>query len=269
MTWRSVARQDGALTVGDRSSKVLLGLVAFAVAFAGYVYPVIGTEPYTTARFPGFVEGTLTTLVPFVGVLLGYNAVVSDRESGAIRLALSLPQSRGDVVLGKYVSRTGVLAATLVGALVVAGALVVYPFGQLALGRFLLFVALTVAFAAVWSGIGVAVSLAVATKRRALVLGFALLFLFVLMWSTIERALTMGLTAAGLADDGLPAAAEFVFALAPNRVFTRATAGIVDPSRSVGDAWYLNEWLALLLLALWVVGPLGLAYVRFAGRDLS
>ncbi|WP_415380781.1 ABC transporter permease [Halosimplex sp. TS25] len=269
MTWRSVARQDGALTVGAQSVKILLGLVGFAVVLAGYLYPVIGTEPYTTARFPGFVQGILTTLVPFVGILLGYNAVVSDRESGAIRLALSLPQSRWDVVLGKYVSRTGVLAGTLVAALAVAGALVVYPFGELALGRFLVFVALAVAYGAVWCGIGVAVSLAVATKRRALVLGFALLFLFVLMWDTLERALALGLSAAGLADEGLPGAAEFVFALEPGRVFTRATAGLVDPSRSAGEAWYLGEWVALALLALWVVGPLGLAYARFAGRDLS
>ncbi|WP_123538772.1 ABC transporter permease subunit [Halosimplex salinum] len=263
MTWRSIARQDSALTVSARSVKYLLSLLVLGILLLGYIYPVVGAEPYTTSRFPGFAQGLLTTLVPFVGVLLGYNAVVSDRESGAIRLTLSLPQSRSDVVLGTFVSRTGVLAGTLVAALVV------YPFGELELGRFLLFVGLTVAFAAVWSGLGIAVSLAVATKRRALVLGFALLFLFVLVWDTLENALTAGLSAAGLADDGLPAAAEFLFALAPGRVFERATAGFVDPSRSLGEAWYLGEWVALVLLALWIVGPIGLAYARFAGRDLS
>lgn len=269
MTWRTVARQDGALTIESRSVKVLLGLVAGAVLLAGYVYPVIGTPPHTTARFPGFVQGLLTTLVPFVGVLLGYNAVASERESGAIRLALSLPQSRADVVFGKYVSRTGVLAAAIVAAMAGAGALVVYPFGELAPGRFLLFVAFSVAFGAVWTGLGVAASLAVATKRRALALGFVPLFVFVLVWGALERAVALGLTAAGIVDGDLPAAARFVFGLAPGRAFERVTAGFVDPSRSVEGAWYLGEWVALLVLALWVVGPIGLAYARFAGRDLA
>jgi len=269
MTWRTVARQDGKLTADSQSARLLLGLVAFVVLLAGYIYPMVTQPPHTTARFPAFVEGAVTTVVPFVGVLLGYNAVVSDRESGAIRLALSLPQSRGDVVFGKYLSRTGLLAATLVTALVAAGALVVYPFGELALGRFALYLLLAVAFGAVWSGIGLAVSLAVATKRRALVVGVVLLFLFVLVWDTLEQGVALGLAAAGLAADGLPAVAEFAFGLTPGRVFSRATVAFVDPSRGVEGAWYLGGPVALVLLALWLVGPVGLAYARFVGSDLS
>lgn len=269
MTWRTVASRDWRLTVDARSAKVLLGLVALGVLLAGYIYPVVTAEPYTTSRFPAFVDGILTTLVPFVGVLLGYNAVVSDRESGAIRLSLSLPQSRSDVVLGTYASRTGLLAGTLAGSLAVAGALVVYPFGELQLGRFLVFVALTVAYGAVWSGLGIAVSLAVATKRRALVAGFVFLFLFVVVWDALESAALLGLSAAGIVDDELPGAVELVFGLEPGRAFGRATAGLVDPTRSVEGAWYLGGWVAVAVLALWVVGPIGLAYARFARRDLS
>lgn len=269
MTWRHVARQDATLTVGARSVKVLLGILAFGVLLAGYVYPVSTPGPVTTARFPGYVHGLLTTLVPFVGVLLGYNAVAGDRESGAIRLALSLPQSREDLVAGTYLSRTGLLSAALVLALVGAGALVVYPFGELDLVPFLLFVALTVAFGAVWSGLGVAVSLAVATKRRALVLGFAVLFLFVIAWDAVFSALTLGLNAAGVVDGPLPDPVLFVVGIEPGRVFGRLTAGFVDPSRPVEGAWYLNEWVALGLLALWLVGPMGLGYLRFSRGDIA
>ncbi|WP_436926438.1 ABC transporter permease subunit [Halosimplex amylolyticum] len=269
MSWRVVARRDADVTVEARSVKLLLGLLVTAVVLAGYVYPVIGSEPHTTARFSGFVHGTVTTLVPFVGILLGYNAVVSDRESGAVRLTLSLPHSRRDLVLGTYASRTGLLTAAVVGALVAAGALVVYPFGDLELASFFVFVVLAVAFGAVWSGLGIAVSLAVATSRRALVLGFGLVFLFVVVWDAVERGIALGLTAAGVADGDLPGAVRFLLELEPGNVFGRVTAGFVDPARSVGDAWYLDEWLALGLLVLWIVGPLALAYVRFAGRDLA
>lgn len=269
MTWRVVARQDAAVTIETRSVKALLGLLVAAVALAGYVYPVFGSDPVTTARFSGFVQGTLTTLVPFVGVLIGYNAVVTERESGAIRLSLSLPQSRWDVVVGKYVSRTGLVVAALLVAMALAGGLVVYPSGELELGAFVLYLGLTVAFGAVWTGLGIAVSLAVSTSRRALVSGVGILFLFVIVWDPLADALAAGLDAVGLVEGELPDVLQLLFAVEPGRVYGRVTAGFVDPGRTIGEAWYLNEWLALVFLVLWVVGPPGVAYARFAGSDLS
>jgi ABC-2 type transport system permease protein len=268
MTWRVIARQDGAVTVTERSTKLLLGALAFAVLFAGYIYPVAAEGPITTGRFPAYVRGPLATLVPFVGMLLSYGAVVGERESGAIRLSLSLPHSRRDVVLGKFASRAGLVAGALVAALLGAGALVVYPFGELAPWRFLGFLAVAVLFVAVWTGLGVAVSLAVATRRRALILGFGLVFLFAVVWDAVDEALRLGLEAAGLADGGLPAVVQFVIGLEPGRVFGRVVDGLVTPGGG-GGPWYLGEWVALGLLVCWAVVPLGLAYRRFDGSDLA
>lgn len=269
MTWQVVARQDGSVTVGTRSVKVLLGLLAAVVLLAGYVYPVAAPAPITTARFPSFALGGITLVVPFVATLLTYGAVAGERESGSMLLSLSLPHSRLDVVLGKFASRTGVVTAALVASMLGAGALVVYPFGELALGGFLVFLGLTVLFGVVWCGLGFAVSLVAATKRRALVLGFALVFLFVVVWDTAVRALTLGLNAAGLVDGELPGAARFLVGLEPSLLYERATTGFVLPGESVAGPWYLGEWVALAVLVLWAVGPLGLAYLRFDGSDLS
>lgn len=268
MTWTTIARQDGRQTLGARSMKLLLGLLAFVVVVSAYLYPVLGEEPITTAQFSGYVVGWLTTLIPLVGILVGYNAVVSERESGALLLSLSLPHSRRDVVLGKFVGRTAVLAGTILAAMVVAGFLVVYPYGELEIVRSLAFVALTVAFAALWTGLGVAVSLSVATKRRALVAAFGLLFLFVFVWGTVESAVRLGLNAAGVVNGDLPAAGQFLFGLAPGRTFARLTE-ILNPGASLGGPWYLGSWVTLAVFVCWLVGPLGLAYRRFAGRDLS
>jgi ABC-type transport system involved in multi-copper enzyme maturation permease subunit len=269
MTWRHIARRDGTLTLGTRSVKLLLGALVTVVLLAGYIYPIAGTEPLTTARFPEFVLGALTTLVPFVGVLTSYGAIVGDRESGAIRLSLSLPLSRRGLVLGKTVGRAGLVIGALVGSLLVAGALVVYPFGELALLPFLGFLGLATLFGMVWSGLGIAVSLAAATRRRALVLGFGLVFLFAIVWDTASQALALGLEAAGLIDGQLPGTLQFVLGLTPGRVLERATTGLITPGTGVEGPWYLGGWIALGLLALWAVVPLGLAYRRFEGSDLA
>ncbi|RXK47456.1 ABC transporter permease subunit [Halorientalis pallida] len=269
MSWDVIARQDWALTVGERSTKGLLGLLGFVIVVTAYVYPVSGPGPHTTGRFAGAVHGSLTTLVPIVGVLLGYNAVVSERESGALRLSLSLPHSRADVVFGKFLGRVGVVTATLVASLAVAGFLVVYPFGELEAFRYLAFVGFTVWFGGVWTGIGIATSIAAATKRRALVLALFVFFVFVMVWDTVDSGVTLALNFVGLVDGALPDPLQFYFGLEPGRVFGRLTDGFVDPSATVDGAWYLSEWVALVLFVLWLVGPLGLAYRRFARGDLS
>ncbi|MFC6974489.1 ABC transporter permease [Halomicroarcula sp. GCM10025709] len=235
MTWRTIARQDGVLTAGTRSSKVLLGLPILAILLAAYIYPIAGTDPITTARFGGFVAGTLTTLLPFVGVLLGYGAVVTERESGALRLSLSLPNSRRDVVLGKFLGRAGLLVGALLVALAGAGALVVYPFGELVAERFLIFVLLTVVFTSIWCGLGLATSLVVSTRRRALVLAFTLVFLFAIVWDAVETALRLGLQSAGIIDGPLPAVVQFAIGLEPGHAFQRAVSGFVVPTGAAAD----------------------------------
>lgn len=271
MSWQTIARQDLSLTVQSTLVKLLLGLLMTVVLMAAYVYPtpVVGAENVTTAHFPGYVVGTLTSLVPFVAMVLSYSAVVGQRESGSIRLSLSLPQSRLDVVLGKFCSRAGLLVAVLAASLVGAGVLVVYPLGELVLLRFLGFILLTALFGLVWSGLGIAASLAVSTRRRALVLGFGLVFLFVIVWGIVENALTEGLTRAGVISGSLPGPVQFLIGLEPGHVFTRVTTGFIVPDASVSGPWYLNEWVSLFLFVAWLVGPLGLAYLRFNGADLS
>ena len=269
MTWQIIAKQDSETTLQSKSVKYLLGLLGVGILLAAYLYPVTGPDPITTARFTGYVTGWLTTLVPLVGVLLGYNAVVSERESGALLLSLSLPHSREDVLLGKFLSRAGLVAVTMLAALVIGGALVVYPYGELELVRSLSFVGLALLYSALWTGLAVAVSLSVSTKRRALLLSVGALILFVFFWGTLRELLEVGLEAAGLVDGGLPEAIQFFFTLSPNRAFVLLTDGFINPGASVSGPWYLGEWLALLVFAVWLVGPLGFAWWRFSGRDLS
>jgi len=269
MSWRVIARTDGALAAEPRSTHLLLGLPAATILVAAYLYPILGADPITTARFTGFVDGWLATVVPLAGVLLGYDAVVSERESGALLLSLSLPHGRDDFVLGKVASRVGLLSGAVLAAMVVGAGLVVYPFGRLAAVPFFGFVVATVAFGALWTNLGIAASLATATKQRAFALAFGLFALFVLAWDGIARGVQFGLNRAGIVDGALPGPVQFVFDLEPGSVFQRVTAGFFDPSAAVDGPWYLGEWVALAVFGLWLVGPLALTYRRFAGSDLS
>jgi ABC-2 type transport system permease protein len=268
MSWQVITRWDAAETVRPRSVKLLLALPALVILGGAYLYPVFGSEPYTTARFAGFVSGLLSTVVALAGILLGYNSVVGKRESGAIRLSLSLPHSRRDVVWGTLASRAGLLCGTMAVALGVGLALVVYPFGSLSVLRSLAFAALTVALGAVWVNLGLAASLVAATKRRAFVLAFGLFVVLEFAWGGLLLAVERGLSETGFVGDD-PAATAAVQAAEPGAVFQRLVDGFVDPSATVGSAWYLDEWLALAVFIAWLTVPLGFAYYRFKGSDIA
>jgi ABC-2 type transport system permease protein len=55
---------------------------------------------------------------PIVGVVVGYNAVSGGRESGSLKLLLSLPHSRADVVFGKVVGRGAALSLAVFAGVV-------------------------------------------------------------------------------------------------------------------------------------------------------
>ena len=55
-------------------------------------------------------------LVPLIALLLSYDAIAGEMERGTMLLLLTYPVRRRDVVIGKFVGHTAILAfATVVG----------------------------------------------------------------------------------------------------------------------------------------------------------
>lgn len=266
--WRPVARQDWSQAVEQRSVKVLLALPVIVILLSAYLYPVLAQSQITTGRFGSFVRGLLRVVIPIVGALLGYNAIAGDFESGSLLLTLSLPQRRRTVVLARFIARAGLLIIATLCAVIVGMGLVVYPRGSLEPLGVLIFIITTASFSAIWVGIGVAVSTLVATTRRALGLGFAIVILFAIVWDIIESVLRGVLLSADMISGELPGLIQFVFGLSPGNAFSTVIIGFVDTTQAVTGVWYLSEWVAAIVLLGWIVGPLTVGVLRFERRDL-
>jgi ABC-2 type transport system permease protein len=186
MSLPAVAKKDFQDTVRSRGMVVLVALFSLLVAVFAYVIRPQGGQAdqfATELLLSAFVGPVLVTgLVPLVGVVVGYNAVSGERESGSLKLLLSLPHSRADVVFGKVVGRGAALAlATLAGFLLPAAVLVATPVTFNA-GSYLGYTVFAAALGVVFVAIAVGCSAAVATRQRALIAGIAVYALFVLMW---------------------------------------------------------------------------------------
>lgn len=89
---------------------VIFGLFALAIAY-------FGTAQQGAVGFQG-IDVTIASLVslviylvPLIAVILGYDAIVGEKELGSLELLLSMPITRFEILLGKYLGLSAALAA--------------------------------------------------------------------------------------------------------------------------------------------------------------
>lgn len=168
----TIARRDLA---SARRNRLLWG--AFALLFllvvpsfwsmAGSRRPVDQLAPpaiQAVGRIPGYLSTYLFVLV----AALAYAAVVSERESGTVRLLLGLPGTRRDVLAGKLLSRGALLVATLVPLLALLGLIVLFRLGSLPVAAFLAVSAWVLLYGLGWTTFAVGLSAAFDSQYRAL-----------------------------------------------------------------------------------------------------
>lgn len=219
-------------------------------------------------------------LVPLVALVAAYLSIAGERGSGSIRYQLSLPVSRTDVVLGKLLSRAGVVLGSLLGALafgiVVAWTLV--PEMAVEYGDYAAFVGLTLLYALAYVSIAVAISAATASRSRAMGGAIGFFFAFNVGWNFLPVGPAY-MAEFVLEELGLSYAEEhiqFIFSLSPTGAYLNGL-GLVFPDVAMGggqavseaDAFYVQDWFMLVLLAAWVVVPLAAGIRRFRRADLG
>ena len=271
MSLPAIARKDFQETVRSRGMIALVALFSLLVAaFAFAVRPTGGNEQFATELLLSVFIGPflVTTLVPLVGVVVGYNAVSGERESGSLKLLLSLPHSRADVVFGKVVGRGAALAlAVFAGFLLPALVLIAAPVAFNA-GAFLGYTVFAAVLGVVFVAIAVGCSAASSTQRRALIGGVAIYVLFVLLWGAVTGRLV---GAAGPLVDALPVSA------AQLRVFLRVsnptTAVEALSNAFLGEQLFAGETAnqqlsAAAMLVFWTLAPPLAGLLKFDADDL-
>jgi len=272
MVWQAIARKELRGLLKPRRRRAGLALVALVFVLGGYLLPLNVSSPETADLAP-YMTGAVTLVLPLLGLLLGYKTIVSERESGRLLLLLSLPHSRLEAVFGKFLGRGGVLALVVASGIVLASALVAYPFGSLQPGVMAAYVLVTLLYGLAFVSIGMGISTLTSSSQRATAGTFGVFFVFVVLWSELKVPFRIALDYLGLASDGLPNWALFVYGLEPGMCYQRIVqaffAGSDQGSYLGADApFYLGEWVALIVLVCWVIVPVTAGYRRFEVTDL-
>lgn len=247
-------------------------VIAVAAVFTAFalVIAYFGSAQQGAVGFRG-VEVTIASLVslaiyliPLIALLLGFDAIVGERERGSLDLLLSMPLTRLELVLGKYLGLAAALAASTVGGFGAAGVLLMWNAPDGALYHYLGFMLSAVLLGLAFLSLSLLVSVRASERARASGLTIALWFFFVLVFDLLLLGLLV------IAGDG-PAGVvlPWLMLLNPADVFRVLNLfGNEQVSGLLGLASLLPELLSnpLVLAGVmlgWITAPLALAVWSF------
>ena len=216
--------------------------------------------------------GGLAFLLPLVGLVGSYAALVGERETGSVRFLLGLPNSRDDAYVGKLLARSTVVCVPLVVCLLLTGVIVALTFRD---GSFLAMAGLTavsIPYALLFVGIGLTASAYAETSNRAVAVVLAVFAVLRGGWPAVQFLMLTGV------EDAYPRPEWYFWVgrLNPINAYVKLTTlfaefeyghPLITASGEVATVATTHWFAAVVLLAWTVLAPVaGLLYFR--RRDL-
>ncbi|WP_436901401.1 ABC transporter permease subunit [Halovenus halobia] len=218
--------------------------------------------------------------IPAIALVTAYLSIAGERESGSIKFLLSTPINRRELVLGKFLSRTTVVSASLLVAFVITAGLSVVWFEELRIGSFVAVAGLTTLYALSYVAVAIAISASTSSRSRAM--GGALGFYFVTNLLVIFGDLSIrglldyvlnDLLNAGVGQDPLT---FITMVISPTQSYLSSvllafpgdflTVQQLNPEEM---AWYVQGEMGLALLVAWLVIPLLIGIWRFDRANIG
>ncbi|OIB57696.1 ABC transporter permease subunit [Natrialba sp. SSL1] len=279
MSALDVARKD---FLDARRSKIVWLAVTIYAGFVGFFMFIQRSQVrfHDTARegVVSVLAGVATIgslLIPVVALVVAYLAIAGERETGSIAFLLGLPNTRRDVVVGKFVSRSAVMVLGVIFASLVVAASLLALYPVFPVGTYLVAMGVMALYAVIYVAIAIGISASVASKARAAAAGFGVyvtLNVFTLFVSAGYLVRRLHVDVFGFAE--APMLYRFVSQLLPSEALFQITrtidVDIAAGSLPPADApFYVQPEFAPVVLCAWIVAPLAVGYMRFKSADLS
>jgi ABC-2 type transport system permease protein len=272
MSALAVARNDMRTSVATRG--IWLYLAFFVLIFGGVALVVAQFSAAPSSVYLDGLTALVLLLVPLVGVIVGYETIIGERESGSIALLLSMPHSRGEMVVGKLLGRTVVFGGLYLGGAFSGAVVSLLLFPTFDLGGYLALVILGVGYGLAFLTIATGLSMSLSSSRRVTAAAFGVYIGFVVLWNSLVDVAVLVLFR--FRPDGMldpPLWAESAKFVNPRTLFLY----LLDESAGLGDGtggltvdaqWFASPAVALLVLLAWFVVPPALGYLQFRRAEL-
>jgi Cu-processing system permease protein len=168
-------------------------VLAVAVVFTALalVIAYFGAAQQGSVGFRG-VEVTIASLVslviylvPLIALILGFDAIVGERERGSMDLLLSMPITRLELLLGKFFGLSAALSFSTVAGFGFAGVVLASNMSLDALFHYFGFIVSSILLGMSFLSLAVAVSVTASDRTSASGMAIALWFFFVLVFDLL------------------------------------------------------------------------------------
>ena len=279
MSVRAVAEKDFRDAI--RSRLMIIVAVMF-IAFTGggvalgSALPNFGGDSALAVITFLMLRGT-SVFIPIIALGIAFKSIAGERERGSLKVLLSLPNSRLDVVVGKFLGRTAVVSvAVVVGFLSLLIASAIAFSGDLDVMGLIGFMLAALMLGIVF--VSIAVSLSAFTKSTfgAAVGAGGLFVLFQFAWGGLVFLLRYAVNGFEFPTGSeRPDWAEVLTSVNPMEGWRTSANWLVnqlaengETAQNGAEAFYLEPWFGFVVLALWIVLPLVVGYLRFESADL-
>ena len=306
MSWQAVARKEFRDAI---RSRWLHGSTLFFALFLGgasalFFGVLLGPESRQVSNLFGFFAslgvfsfsfpGLLALVLGFIALSTSYGSITEERETGSVKLLLSLPNSRLDVMIGKLLGRSAVVVAALLVGFLATFVILVATGSRLELGSFVPQVALTALLGVAFVSIGLSISALADSNREATLATMGLYLIFAILWGSISEGIPklVNYVAEQIGISGVSEltrvqlgvflkylnplktyetlAAQLYYGPARARLVstTFGERSVIAPVFEGSVPFYFSGWFLFVILLAWIVIPAVVGYWAFERADL-
>lgn len=261
MSIRVIAKRTVLDPYRTRGLWVVLGV--FGLLFGLSVYLQVRRD----IGLSTLLVSTVYVFVPLVVIACNYDTIAGRRQ-GSLRVMLSHPHSRREVVLGTAIGRSLVTVVIVSFGFLVASAVYLAYDGVPAIEPLLRGWLAALLLGVMMTGLAVGISAGARTSNRAGLLSFFAFLLFFIFWRQIVLRLYALLdTYFAFSAASRPEWVDLLLWMNPLQGYFAVIGELTHRTRGV-DGFYATEWFGILVLLAWIVLPLLIGSWRFGRSDL-
>ena len=212
-------------------------------------------------------------LIPIIALILGYAAIIGEIERGSMSALLSQPITRLEILLGKFIGLGSILAFTIIIGFGIAGIVISFNVPDVNFANYLIFIGSTILIGLVFLSISLFFS--TIFKKRTTAIGGAIFLWF--LFNMILPMIFVGIAVASIGIENLMSGElpswYYILTLSnPISIYTTFNILALHITLQGGLISSFPEFfsagLMILLLLLWILIFLFLAFWRFNKREI-
>jgi Cu-processing system permease protein len=214
-------------------------------------------------------------LIPIIGLMLGYSAIVGEIERGSLNALLSFPLKRIEVLIGKFLGLGEILSIALLVGFGIAGVVIGLNVPEVDVVQYLIFLLASVILGLVFVAISLLASSFFENRSTSMGMAVFLWFFFTMIWNLIIDGIAIA--SGGINEmltNGFPDWYYAVNIINPISAYGTLVSLNVGPVSAspiddiLSTPEFYSSWLMVMILLLWTILSLVLAYIFFKKRDL-